>query len=241
MKTVAFMKYRVDWMTKQFLIFYSILLLILTMLSIASITSNGTFSSSGLDLISIIFIFVMGIVSFKESFYFSQANHISRKSCFNSFIFTIIPFGFGAGLVEVVINRLYNLFVSSPMNVEMIYSNVADFENWVQTNDVKTLVTIVLFQGFLYIFVLALGFLLGLIYYRLPGWMKAFGIIGPIAAVIGFQLLAAYNPSIIKFMDWAFGITTCNPYAAVGSFTVGTILLLLISQLLMRKVTIKDK
>ncbi len=105
------------------MIYYSILIGFLLLILIEKFTSrNSNVQSSGIEMSTAIFIFIMALNSFKSPFYFSQGNNISR----NSFIIGTIKAGIimaaALSLIDVIINRIYNIFIICPTNFDMIYT-----------------------------------------------------------------------------------------------------------------------
>ncbi len=64
---------------------------------------------------------VVGLNSFRNNFKFSQANNVSRITFFKGLIISILVVALFMSLIDIIINRLYNVFVSCPMNFDMIY------------------------------------------------------------------------------------------------------------------------
>ena len=76
-------------------------------------------NSSGIEFSSMIFLFVLGLNSFKENFYFTQANNIPRVDYFKSLAITILPIALGMSIIDLIINRVYNIFVACPTMYDM--------------------------------------------------------------------------------------------------------------------------
>ena len=117
-------KYQIETFIKPTIIYYLIFIAVIVVLSILARSSEGNFMSSGLELSTWIFIFVMALNSFKSPFYFSQANNVSRKSFYLGTLFYSVVVSLVIPVIDIIINRIYNLFVECPMNYDMIYGKV---------------------------------------------------------------------------------------------------------------------
>ena len=252
MKSFKIAKYQVMEILSSIRTFYAIFLLVIVLLSILSFRSGGAHSSSGLDFASWIFLFIAGLNAFKRSFYFSQANNISRKTFFKGLVMGVFPITFAMSVIDVVINRIYNNFVPSPTNFDMIYSSFRDTDMrygarmvWTPANDIYTLFSTAIWQFALYSMIFLLGILITLIYYRSSKLVKVIVSVLPIALIIFsniiYQLLpVAFWESVGALIAGAFGWESRNPYMAVLSFGILASLFSGVAYLLTRRAVVKD-
>jgi len=213
-------------------IYYGIFLAIIIVLASISINSGGKISSSGLELSSVIFLFIVGLNSFKESFKFSQANNVSRKTYFKGIIIGVFPVALLMSAADLIINRVYNIFVKCPTNFDMIYgpyreTGMRDLASgalvWVQSNDISTLLGTLIWQFTLYSSAIILGILISLIYYRCNNLLKVIVSLSPLLLSIILNTLfnmfpQSFTGSLKEVIPAAFGWHTKNPYAAVLTF-----------------------
>ncbi|VYU55139.1 hypothetical protein [Clostridium tertium] len=247
MKIKSVLKYNISNMIKSLGAFYAIFIFICVALTLIMRSSGGNFVSSGLELSSAIFIFVVGLNSFKENFYFMKSNNVSRKDFIYGTAASIIPIAFIMSFIDVIINRIYNVFVSCPTNYDMIYGNMRDiiYNNvfWKQSNSFETLINTFLFQGVVYAFAFAIGFVITILYYKSNSLTKVIISVVPVAFIIFSNLIIEIYPSFfngaIKFIQFIFGWNTLNPYAGILTFIILYIILVIISRLLTRKAVLK--
>lgn len=254
MKVKSIVKYNLSSLKNSILIFYFIFISVCILLTMLSYKSNGTISSSGIELSSAIFIFVVGLNFFKENFYFIKANNLSRRSYFYGTILSMIPISIGMSLIDIILNRIYNIFVNCPTNYDMMYTNYINISNyanngWVQSNSLGTLFNTFLFQTSVYLLVFLLGFVITMIYYKCNKLMKTIISIIPILLIImfdmGFYIIALRFPyltgKIAEGLFYILGILPRNVYMTISTFSIISVVLAIVSYLLIRKMTIKEK
>ncbi len=234
-------------------IYYAIFILVLALLVFSSRSSGGNMSSSGLEFSTLIFLFVAGLNSFRSYFYFSQGVSVARKTFVKGLIAGILPVTMLMSVIDVALNRIYNLFVPSPTMFDMLYTayrdtGMMDYRTlefiWKQSNEIYILLSTFAWQFALYTFVCLVGLLITLIYYRSNKWMRVVVSISPVFFFMLMRSLSNYltdfSGSIISFMDKAFGYSNMNPYMAVITFLVAGGILSSFIYLLTRKAEIKE-
>lgn len=247
MKIKSVFKYSVANMVKSIVAFYGIFISVCVLLIFLANSSGGTVSSSGVELSSAIFIFIAGLNSFKENFYFMKSNNVSRRDFLYGTILSMIPIAFVMSFIDVIINRIQNIFISSPTNYDMIYGNMRNITYnevfWKQSNSIETLLNTFLFQSVVYAFAFVLGFVITILYYKSNKLTKVIISIAPVAFIILLNLIIDIYPSLlsraVKFIQFIFGWNTLNPYAAILTFIISFISLSLIARLLTKKVVLK--
>jgi hypothetical protein len=234
-------------------IYYAIFIGVLALLVFSSRSSGGNMHSSGLEFSTMIFSFIVGLDSFKSDFYFSQGVSISRKVFFKGLILGILPLTMMMSGIDLVLNRIYNIFVPSPMMFDMLYTayrdtGMMDYRTlefiWKQSNELPLLINTIIWQFALYTFVCLAGLLITLIYYRSNKLMRVVVSISPVIFLMLMRSLGNYltdfSGIIAKFMDNAFGYSSMNPYIAVFTFLVAGGILSALIYLLTRKAEIKE-
>lgn len=247
MKIKSVFKYSVANMVKSIVAFYGIFISVCVLLIFLANSSGGTVSSSGVELSSAIFIFIAGLNSFKENFYFMKSNNVSRRDFLYGTILSMLPIAFVMSFIDVIINRIQNIFISSPTNYDMIYGNMRNITYneffWTQSNSIETLLNTFLFQSVVYAFAFVLGFVITILYYKSNKLTKVIISIAPVAFIILLNLIIDIYPSLlsraVKFIQFIFGWNTLNPYAAILTFIISFISLSLIARLLTKKVVLK--
>ena len=224
-------KYQIETFIKPTIIYYSIFIAVVVVLTIVAKYNEGNFVSSGLELSTWIFIFVTALNSFKSPFYFSQANNVSRKSFYLGTLFYSVVVSLVIPVIDIIINRIYNLFVECPMNYDMIYGKVRDiafFEgvSFKVDNSITSLLGNYLFL---------VGVLL-VIFFRLNNIGKciAGGIIATLTITSSF-ISESFWANIGSLFSNIFGYGSRNVYIGVTTLVVISSLCFAINYILQRK------
>jgi hypothetical protein len=240
-------KYNIKSSLKSIMIFYLIFITVITSIVIINKISGGGIGSSGIEFSSVIFLFVLGLNSFKENFYFAQANNIPRVDYFKALAITIITIGLTMSVLDVIINRVYNSFIICPTLYDMSYNNLYDIyiytQGWVQSNSIGTLLGTVTFLFAFYIAAFSIGLLITLIYYNCNKTMIILVSLSPIAVMAIYARLAFNDPmfgqNVANFIDNILGISTKNSYTAVLTFICLFLIAMGFVYLLIRKAVVK--
>lgn len=249
MRLKSIIKYNINNVKSAILIYYSIFITIGLALILLAKNSDGTITSSGVEMTSVIFIFITGLNFFKENFYFMKSSNVTRKEFLYGTAISMIPIVLIMSIIDIIINRIYNIFVVSPTNYDMIYTSLRgenwfSNNNWVQSNSIETLINTFIFQAAVYLVFFSLGFLLSIIYYKCNKLMKVVVSLSPIALIMIFHVVGVAYPSlsnkINNIITTIFGFDSMNSYIAVLTCGVLYIILIAISRLLTKKTIIKQ-
>ena len=249
MKVKSIVKYNLSSLKNSILIFYFIFISVCILLTMLSYKSNGTISSSGIELSSAIFIFVVGLNFFKENFYFMKSNNVTRKEFLYGTAISMVPIVLIMSIIDIVINRIYNIFIASPTNYDMIYTSLRSENwflnnNWVQSNSIKTLFNTFMFQDAVYLVFFSLGLLIAIIYYKCNSLMKIVVSVLPVVSIMILNIVGIYYTNLINkvnnIINIMFGWDSQNPYMAVLTCLIIYIILITISRLLTKRVIIKQ-
>lgn len=229
-------------------IYYFVLVCVVIMMFVNSgdIVSSESLMQ-GFDLITVIFLFVMGLCSFKENFGMLLQNCVSRKTVFIGRIMTTLSIAFGMAVIDRVFMIICNLLFSrnGTAFVRDLYAafystkidNVSEFTGLV--------------SGFalsfcLYLCILTLGYVITILFYRLgKGGKIALGVGVPVTYTILLPFVDSrffhgkLGEMFEIFIDFAFGITAVKPQnLMISSLLLAAIVSILI-WLLMRKAVLK--
>lgn len=237
MKLHTTIKYQISETIKPILVFYAILM---TALFLPTLW-RGSIEFSGTELATVIFIFVIGLNSFRTNFLFAQANGVSRKTQFKAFVLSILAVSMFMSLVDIVYMNTFASVLPSISLFSMIYET-----DYILSLPVIALLAINLIWNFtLYAMFAMLGYCVNLIYYRSGLLMKLVVSILPAIFVFVFiPYLAFANPiffqAIREFGAFTFGLTN-NPNPVNSMLTFGLLFLIfsLGSFLLIRRAPIK--
>lgn len=222
-------------------IYYISLIAVLMVLFSIGVISDEHNSISGLEVSTMIFIFVCGLNSFKESFYFTQSNNISRKTFLKGTLLTSLSIGILMAIIDFIINRIMNLFMPSPSLYDMGYTTLRNLNNlglhsqWVQSNSILTIINTILLAFVIYCFAYILGLVINMIYFRADTIMKiAISVIGggllitwistdlsiaPLKVILGINAPNVYIGILTLFV--ICGILTWSVYLLIKNAEVG--------------------
>ena len=251
MKSLKVAKMNIENVMKSAVIYYSIFIVIIIGLCTINYINNINSTMSGLEFATIIFLFVCGLNSFKSNFYFVKSNGVSRKTFIKGLLISSLPIALSMSIIDIVINRLNNIFVKNPTLYDMAYGNlvgvIGDIYNggWIQSNSFSTIINTILFQFTFCLLAYIVGIVINMIYYRSNRYVKVLVSVIPIAFIIFSSNLYMINFTLMmqinEFFDYIFGFNPVNVFACILTFLVGCVVLSGIAFLLIRKAVIKEK
>lgn len=224
-------------------IFYFVILcLFLTIYVSVLANPQSTGNFGGMEMSSAIFLFVVGLNSFKETFHMLLQNGVSRRTMFISRISSFAILCAGLTTIDYIFLRIGQIVSSSTngrFNMQGIFKQIYHGRN----NIVEQL----LYTLFMYSMFMAVGFFITIAYYRMSKAMKTFvsiavpGTIFVILPIIDSSITdGRITRSILKTFDYALGITDRNPFHAIITFILVYIVCMVISWLMMRKAVTKN-
>ena len=187
MKLKSIYKYLIWQQGKSYLIYFGIIFVIvhLGLLLTLCIDTNGSFG--GMEMGTVIFMMISGIVFYRESLALSMQNGISRKTFFMALILGFITISVLAAAGDSIINIIGNTYEK--------HTKMFQIHSFIDVNLLYP--TIFLMDFTMYITVSSLGVLIGALLYRLNRILK---IIIPLSLWLIFQI----GSVIILFIDFKF-------------------------------------
>lgn len=193
-------KYQLAQVKKPILYFYAIVfaqLLLLTVFAAkSSLTVEGTVIN-GNDFATMIFIFVLGLNSFKENFFMFMQNSRSRKTLFLSYLASLAPV---CGVMAVIDNCLGIAGDKLGLFKTLYLSAFRDFAG----SMLLTLLIGILWSFCIYLFWALSGYLITNFYYRAGKGLKILVSVGvPGFLFVGLPLIDTHltNGVIGKFLS----------------------------------------
>ncbi len=228
----------------------SVLLLSVSMISISASPGESLSGEvSGLEISTLIFIFIAGCNSFREEFGMLMQNGVSRKTLFIGRMLTSVTVSFGMAIIDKLIYFLYKLLVSA--YDQITFSSLFDMLNYFGNNNsigifTKELISFV-FCFSLYLSATALGYLLTTIFYRLSkGGRTAFCVSIPVGLFVVLPLIDSTiaNGKVFTFifrtLDKAFGLSAHQPVYGIITCCLSVIVLSALSWLPVRRAYVKE-
>ncbi|MBD3110287.1 hypothetical protein IEO70_18330 [Bacillus sp. AGMB 02131] len=238
-------KYYMQDYKKSLLVFYGILIgLQIISVAPALVNSNINVSSSGLEVASMIFLFVAGLNSFRVPFLFFLVNGVSRKTMYKSAIvsFTIVSAVMAA--VDTLSGLVFYRLADYITIFEQIYGPRYGIEAF-QYN-LQFIFERFIWLFCLYVLAIFIGYFITVLYYRMDIIWKYIVSIGvPAFLFLGIPTINNMTDGkVFVFIAETFLKTMGlwnghNPYIAMLSFVGGAIIFMILGNLLTRKVIIK--
>lgn len=250
MKLKASYRYIINDYMKAMLVYASVITvvsLLIFLFEAVWFKGVGTTRIGGMEFGSAIFMFIIGLNSFKEHYHMLTQNSVSRKGLFSA---TILSFITLAGLMSVFsvliisLTKFMSQFQSSIESAgffEELYSS-----HTFGMNQVGLVAETLLFSFVMFLAVLAIGYFITTMFYRLNKPAKiAVGVGVPVTLVMILPMVDAIvfggkiTISFVRFIDTIFGLTSQNPYVAVVSFVGIFIIAVALTWLLIRRANVK--
>ena len=248
MKSLKIAKMNIEGIMKSAIIYYSIFVCVIIGLIAVS---GGRSSMSGVEFSTVIFIFVCGLNLFKSNFYFAKSNGISRKTFIKGLLISIIPIALVMSIIDIIINRINNIFIKNPTLYDMSYGNLLGDVGrihegvWIQSNSLATIFNTILFQFSLCLLAYVVGIVINMIYYRSNKYLKVLVSVIPVVFIIFNANFSTKNPGLTmrinEFLDYIFGFNPSNVFACITTFLVLVVILSGVAFLLIRKAIIKER
>lgn len=237
--------YQLNEYKKSVMIYYLVVVLVFLFFGVAiSVGEESNFTSTGgVEMSSVIFLFVCGLNSFKETFLMLMQNGISRKTMFLSRIAAmgILCMGmmlidrFVVGIISAVADNGSSFRISG-MYEQMFYNRAKDL-GLVQKN-----LEGIIFTLCLYIAGIAVGYFITAAYYRMNKTFKLAVSVGlPVSIFFILPIVDATitNGRISRFLGYlfgtVFGVNKQLPFNFMVSCIVAACIFFGLSWLLIRK------
>ncbi|NLO39340.1 MAG: hypothetical protein GX115_07720 [Ruminiclostridium sp.] len=254
MNLKAALKYQLHESKKAVLIYYlQVVIIFLCIVALFYLVPGKNVLSgniNGFEVASMIFIFIAGLNSFRETFCLFIQNSISRRTMFISRMLSAAIMSVAMACIDRILMFFGKLL--QPLNqsfsitslFQMIYHNKAGYK----TGSLLVLFSELIFTAFLYFAAWMFGYFITISFYRLNKYGKIAISVGvPVSLFIVLPILdeLVFNEAIGlffgKLLSFAFGFSNkANPL-------IGMITLLLISGILAafvwlmtRRVSVKD-
>ena len=248
MKSLKIAKMNIEGIIKSAIIYYSIFVCVI----IGLIAISGEKSTmAGVEISTVIFLFVCGLNSFKSNFHFAKSNGISRKTFIKGLLISSVPIALVMSIIDIIINRVNNIFIKNPTLYDMSYGSLLGnagriYEGtWIQSNTLSSIFNNIFFQFSLCLLAYVIGIVINMIYYRANKYVKVLVSVTPVVFIIFDTNLSIRNPRLAmrinEFLDYIFGFNPANVFACITTFLVFTVVLSAIAFLLIRKAAIKER
>lgn len=236
-------KYQLDGMKWPFIIFYIVIAALLILMGVSmsiAVREGNQFNVGGLEMASVVFIFVCGLNSFKSSFHMLSANGVSRKTMFVSFVAVLGTVAAGMAVIDSVVSLAMKGFGNYEPGFMQMYG--------IDSYSAASVMT-----GLLWMFCTNLaagmaGYLITTLFYRMNKPVKLLVSIGvPVLLLFIWPLVdwalfqGAVSKAFAMFTGWAFGFLDGNPFMGVVSNVLLSLIFAALSFVTLRRVPVKAR
>lgn len=242
MNIKAALKYRLYESKKSVIIFYLAVAALILLISTTIITIKTTEGKTNcLEIATIVFLLILGLNSFRETFRFFMQNGISRKAIISSQIMCSLILCLAMSLIDNIILVIGKNLLTFGGRLDFI--GMLELMYGPQNSAVAAFPVSFLFCFSIYSMVSALGFLITTLYYRMNKGQKIAVSVGVPAALL--FVLPAMDKYIFRFaISNVFAKVIRFAFEAPANAVVSGIVLSAafygFSWLLARKAVIKD-
>ncbi len=238
---------------KSILVFYLVIFCIYALMGISIamiLRGNGEAygSITGLEISTMVFLFVTGLNTFKENFGMLTQNGISRRSLMVGRLFVMLTVCLFMTLLDRVwyfcgvwFHNIFGDIINTQLFMDMIYNRAKDVSRvWLHVESLA-------FNFAIYFAAMSVGYLITVVFYRLSKiWKTILGaglpifflILLPIIDMQFFQGLISNH--VWNFCLKVFGVASGNPMYAVASFLVISAVTLTGAWLVMRRAPLHE-
>lgn len=250
MKLKSTYRFQLSEYKKPISIFYFVVLCLFALtVIIAFNTRDSESSNNGVELSTSIFLFVCGIVGYKDTFGMMVQNSVSRKTMFVSRLLATGTIALFMAVVDMILGTIMkgveksdSLNFTTTSLIEMFYPKQAE-----ELNGFLFAVLTVVILAFMYLAAISVGYFLANLFYRLNKTGKVIMAVSlPVSIVFLLPIIdevfakGKITKWIIDFVDFTLGVTKNQPMYAVLSFTIVFAVFSGLSWLFLRRAVVKD-
>jgi hypothetical protein len=246
MNLKATLKYQVYEYKNNVIIYYAGLITFNIFILSMVMKDNNPGMISGMETVSIIFLLMTGMFSFKEGFHMLMQNGVSRITIFKGRLLSGIILSLGVAFADVILLQIGKWYsINYPIfNIHGLLEGIYNRPNI----SVSRLRMEGIFYNFsIYHAVFLFGCFLSVIYYRLSKGLKTLMMFGiPATLFIGIPILDAnitngnIGKSMKLFIQLVLGIKNNNPYIAMVNGLIGFLIFSILTWLVMEKTMLKN-
>ncbi len=237
---------------KSILFYYIIIICVFSVIICTTfVTVSSNVSFNGLEVATLVFLFVSGLCAFRENFLMLEQNSVSRKVIFYSRILTAVTICLIMAIIDKILLTIFAAVAMSSGDSIVVVSlfDLIYGANGGVVSSVGMQLIGFLFNFCFYITVFAFGYFITVLFYRLnkPGKV-AVGVGVPVFLCIVLPILNStladgkIGRAYVKFVEFSMGLSAAgpaNPAHAITSWLVYAAVFGLFSWLLLRRAVVK--
>ncbi len=243
-------KYQMDGMKWPLIIFYIVIAALLILMGVSmsiAVREGNQFTVGGLEMASVVFIFVCGLNSFKAPFHMLSANGVSRKTMFISFLAVLGAVAAGMAVIDSTVSAVMRCIGNNG-------PGIGNYESgFMQMYGIESYGAASLLTGLLWMFCAILaagmaGYLITTLYYRMNKPVKLLVSIGaPVLLLIVWPIVdwtlfrGAVSSAFAMLISWAFGFSTGNPFMGISTNVLLALMFAALSFAVLRRAPVRAR
>ena len=171
MSFIKSFKYSVFSNKKPILGFYAVVTALYLIFIITSFFAPGG-SISGMDMASLIFLFVFGITSFKENFYMLLQNGVSRKNMFLGTVLSIFVISILVAVIDTALALILELAPTENFTLSSLFQQLYGMTQYSNSSTFAVCLHEIAWNSMMKFAFASIGLFIGCAYYKMSGLMK---------------------------------------------------------------------
>ncbi len=239
-------KYGVLANTRPVTIFYTVVVALYLVFIVTSFFSPGG-AVSGMDMASLIFLFVFGITSFKENFYMLLQNGVSRKNMFLGTVSSLFVISVFVAVVDTVLALILGLVPAEKFTLASLFQQLYGMSQYSDSSTFAVCCHEIAWNSMMKFAFACIGLFIGCAYYKMNALLKTlvscgvpccFLLILPLIdlALPRINIYGKIKDAFLFFFGFSDGV---NSYQCVLCCLVLSIVVSGITFLMLRKTSVK--
>jgi hypothetical protein len=232
-------KYQLAGVKWPLIVYYAVIAALLTLMGVSlslARQQHAQVTVGGLEMASMIFVFVLGLNAYKPTFFMFSANGVSRRTMFVSFLALLGAVAAGMAVIDSAYGQIMRAFGDYRSMFEQMYglqASIAGGFAWRLCSYLAAGMT---------------GYLLTVLFYRMSKPVKLLVSVGvPALALFVWPAVdyslwdGATTKAVGWFIAWASGLSSGQPVIGVISDIVLVALLGALSYLALRRASVRTR
>lgn len=242
MNRLSVYKYQLHEYKASLIAFFAILLCLMIILGVmlAAVVPGTPANFSGFEFSAFVFLFVVGIVTFKDPFFMMIQNGVTRKTLFTGELAAMGTIAIIATLYNKILLVIFSLFTTGIASMDTVYNEL--FYQGENTNTLSMFIGSIFLEICISLLAIMGGYMIRIIFYRLNRFGKILVGAGlPILFFFAIPILdyTLLNGAITKTFSAFLYIIFESTVRTFATLLIAFALCSCISYLLMRRATIK--
>ena len=196
MSFIKSFKYSVFSNKKPILGFYAVVIALYLVFIVTSFFISGG-SISGMDMASLVFLFVFGITSFKENFYMLLQNGVSRKNMFLGTVLSLLVVSVFVAVADTVLVRILGLIPADNFALVSLFEQLYGMTQYSDSSTFAVSIHEIAWNSMMKFAFASIGLFIGCAYYKMNALTKTLVSCGvPCFLLLGLPLIDLAIPAL---------------------------------------------